>query len=61
METKKFNNKERKRTRCEVYSRVVGYLRPIDSFNPGKLSEFRDRKTFNINNKKDGKNKNTRP
>ena len=30
----------------EVYSRVVGYLRPIDQYNPGKQSEFRQRKTF---------------
>jgi len=31
---------------CEVYSRVVGYLRPTKQWNPGKLSEFKDRKTF---------------
>jgi ribonucleoside-triphosphate reductase (formate) len=36
----------RQRTKCEVYSRVVGYLRPIDTWNEGKLQEFRDRKTF---------------
>ncbi|RLF50120.1 MAG: ribonucleoside triphosphate reductase [Thermoplasmata archaeon] len=30
----------------EVYSRVVGYLRPVDQYNPGKQSEFRQRKTF---------------
>jgi ribonucleoside-triphosphate reductase len=33
-------------TRCEVYSRVVGYLRPVDQWNDGKQSEFRIRKTF---------------
>ncbi|MEM2321511.1 MAG: ribonucleoside triphosphate reductase [Candidatus Bathyarchaeia archaeon] len=32
--------------RCEVYSRVVGYLRPVDQWNDGKQSEFRVRKTF---------------
>ena len=34
------------RTRCEVYSRVVGYLRPINQWNDGKRAEFGDRKTF---------------
>jgi len=32
--------------KCEVYSRVVGYLRPVDSYNIGKQEEFRTRKTF---------------
>ena len=35
-----------KRQRCEVYSRVVGYLRPIAQWNNGKRAEFDDRKTF---------------
>ncbi len=30
----------------EVYSRVVGYLRPIDQWNDGKQAEFDIRKTF---------------
>lgn len=34
------------RQRCEVYSRVVGYIRPVDQWNPGKQSEFDDRKMF---------------
>ncbi len=38
--------KELKRTRCEVYSRVVGYLTPVSQWNKGKKAEFRDRKTF---------------
>lgn len=33
-------------TTCEVYSRVVGYLRPIDQWNAGKQEEFRERATF---------------
>lgn len=37
-----------KRTRCEVYSRVVGYLRPVDMWNDGKQSEFKDRKLFEV-------------
>lgn len=34
------------RTKCEVYSRVVGYIRPISQWNDGKLSEYKDRKEF---------------
>lgn len=30
----------------EVYSRVVGYLRPVQQWNDGKQQEFRDRKVF---------------
>ena len=32
--------------KCEVYSRVVGYLRPVDQWNDGKQAEFAMRKTF---------------
>ena len=31
---------------CEVYSRVVGYYRPVQSWNEGKQEEFKDRKEF---------------
>ena len=34
------------KTECEVYSRVVGYLRPVNQWNPGKQQEFADRKTY---------------
>jgi len=37
---------------CLVYSRVVGYLRPVSGWNPGKLSEFKKRKLF-INTKEE--------
>ncbi|MFA7662488.1 MAG: ribonucleoside triphosphate reductase [Patescibacteria group bacterium] len=30
----------------EVYSRVVGYLRPVQQWNEGKRTEFSDRKTY---------------
>lgn len=30
----------------EVYSRVVGYLRPVNQWNDGKLAEYRRRRTF---------------
>jgi len=36
-----------KRQKTEVYSRIVGYLRPISSWNKGKKAEWRDRVVFN--------------
>ena len=30
----------------EIWSRVVGYLRPVNNWNEGKISEFGDRKVF---------------
>ncbi len=32
----------------EVYSRVVGYLRPVAQWNPGKQAEFGDRKSYQV-------------
>lgn len=43
METKTQNIN---RTKCEVWSRVVGYMRPINSWNDGKQAEFKDRVEF---------------
>jgi ribonucleoside-triphosphate reductase (formate) len=43
------NELEEKRTKCDVYSRVVGYVRPVRQWNSGKQSEFKDRKLFKIN------------
>lgn len=33
---------------CEVFSRVVGYISPVNQWNEGKTEEFKTRKTFNI-------------
>ena len=33
---------------CEVYSRVVGYLRPVQQWNEGKQQEFKDRKEYSV-------------
>jgi ribonucleoside-triphosphate reductase len=33
-------------SRCEVWSRSVGYLRPVDQWNEGKQAEFADRRTY---------------
>ena len=38
----KCNNK------CEIYSRVTGYMRPINSWNKGKREEFKDRRAYNV-------------
>jgi ribonucleoside-triphosphate reductase len=35
-----------KGTECEVYSRIVGYFRPVKQWNNGKQEEFADRVTY---------------
>jgi len=35
-----------KRQKCIVYTRVMGYHRPVESFNIGKTGEHRERKQF---------------
>lgn len=34
------------RVRCEVWTRVMGYHRPVSSFNTGKQGEFNERRFF---------------
>lgn len=42
-------NKELQNFRpCEVYSRIVGYLRPVSQWNKGKQEEFSVRKVYEI-------------
>jgi anaerobic ribonucleoside-triphosphate reductase len=31
---------------CEIWTRVMGYHRPVSSFNRGKQGEFRERNAF---------------
>lgn len=38
----------RERTKCDVWSRVCGYLRPRSRYNDGKSAEFGDRKMFEV-------------
>ncbi|MEW8203651.1 MAG: anaerobic ribonucleoside-triphosphate reductase [Candidatus Thiodiazotropha endolucinida] len=38
--------KDEERTRCEIWTRVMGYHRPISAFNPGKQSEQAERRYF---------------
>ena len=33
---------------CEIYSRIVGYIRPVKGWNKGKKAEFANRKTFDM-------------
>ena len=37
-----------KRVKAEVYSRVVGYMRPVSGWNKGKKAEFHDRTVFQV-------------
>ena len=46
IEELKKEQQEVKGTPCEVYSRVVGYLRPVQSWNRGKKEEYALRKSF---------------
>jgi hypothetical protein len=33
---------------CEVYSRIVGYIRPVQQWNPSKQEEYSERKKYKI-------------
>ena len=35
-----------KRTKCEIWTRVMGYHRPVAQFNPGKQAEHAERRHF---------------
>lgn len=37
---------DHERQPCEVWTRVMGYHRPVSAFNPGKQSEHRERMFF---------------
>lgn len=40
------NLRDEERTRCEVWTRVMGYHRPVSEFNAGKQSEHAEREHF---------------
>lgn len=42
----KIELRDEERTPCEVWTRVMGYHRPISSYNIGKRGEFDERKPF---------------
>lgn len=35
-------------TKCEVYTRVTGFIRPVSQFNPGKKAEVSMRKMYTV-------------
>lgn len=37
---------EHERQRCEIWTRVMGYHRPVSQFNTGKQSEHRERTPY---------------
>lgn len=45
-ELEKYGITDDMRQPCEIWTRVMGYHRPIDSFNIGKKGEFAERKYF---------------
>ena len=42
---------------CEVYSRIVGYLTPVQQWNEGKRQEFRERKPYKVDDGEQGAEK----
>jgi Anaerobic ribonucleoside-triphosphate reductase len=39
---------DEERTPCEIWTRVMGYHRPVSAWNPGKRQEHRDRRQFRL-------------
>lgn len=39
-----------KRQPCIIYSRVVGWMTPVENFNKGKKAEYNDRKVYKQDN-----------
>ena len=46
--------KDEERTRCEVWTRVMGYHRPLSAWNPGKQSEHAERRYFIATDERSG-------
>ena len=46
--TQEVELKDSERQPCEVWTRVMGYHRPVQSFNIGKKGEFEERKYFEV-------------
>jgi hypothetical protein len=43
MKTQTIHLEDHERQRCEIWTRVMGYHRPVSQFNAGKQSEHRER------------------
>lgn len=50
-------NLQTRRTRCVVYTRVMGYHRPVESFNVGKKGEHKERVKFKERRQNEANNK----
>lgn len=42
-----------KGTKCEVWSRVCGFYRPVSAFNPGKQQEYKERINYSMGGSND--------
>lgn len=50
MKNKMNNDKEKTiKIPTEIYSRVVGYFRPVNHWHKGKQEEFKNRKMYDLN------------
>jgi len=43
---RKITLEDEERQECEVWTRVMGYYRPVSAFNRGKKAEFKERKMY---------------
>lgn len=46
-----FKFKAMERVKCEIYTRVMGYFRPVSQFNVWKKQEYYDRINFKLDEK----------
>lgn len=46
MQIKEITLSDEERQPCEVWTRVMGYFRPVSQFNAGKKSEYAERQCF---------------
>ncbi len=46
MNTTDINLSDSERQKCEIWTRVMGYYRPVENYNTGKKSEYKERKYF---------------
>jgi anaerobic ribonucleoside-triphosphate reductase len=46
MNKKNIEIRDSERTACEIWTRVMGFYRPVSAFNKGKKSEYQDRLCF---------------
>jgi len=42
------NDNAPRKVPCAVYSRITGYLRPVQYWNKAKQQEFKDRTVYNV-------------